>query len=309
MSELEQDKDYKQIHKRYQQVSDEMPPAQLDAQILSAAHEAVEKESQKVTSIKQTAGMDTQPVKRAWYVPVSYVALLVISLSVVMKLAFEPFTLDSSSEAFDYPAGEESTMALSEMKDQSTEKSAPVVGLAMDMASGLSEQNLPESTASSSRLSTRPVPSAEKPTRLMAKREKIATEEQRIKVFEQAVREQQPEMASADISSVESLAEPPAPAALARFSTAAKQQAEIEKERQVRTETISEEIRQQPSELEQAAWVKKLEELYKQKQYESLKQQLEQYRKLYPLKPEEKALSPELLAWEKQHMPDQSQNP
>lgn len=81
MSDLEQQKD-QQLSQQYQQFSDEQPPAELDQMILEAAHRDVDNDSQP--------GVDTSPVRRSWYVPVSYVAILVVSLSVVMKIALEP---------------------------------------------------------------------------------------------------------------------------------------------------------------------------------------------------------------------------
>jgi len=95
MKDIEQDKDYQNIHEAYQASSDELPALSVDESILKAAHLAVEADDETdALALKRKhrnqSGVDTQPVKRAWYVPLSYVAMLVISLSVVMKLALEP---------------------------------------------------------------------------------------------------------------------------------------------------------------------------------------------------------------------------
>lgn len=90
--DIDQDKDYQALHEQYQQGARELPTADMDASILQAAHRAIENDTPHTIDI----GIDTQPVKRAWYVPVSYVAILVISLSVVMKVAFEPELAEDS---------------------------------------------------------------------------------------------------------------------------------------------------------------------------------------------------------------------
>lgn len=70
------------IHELYQALEQEQPPVALDAQILQAAHQAVAETEQKVVDIRS--------VRRAWYVPVSYAAIILISLSLVMQLVLEP---------------------------------------------------------------------------------------------------------------------------------------------------------------------------------------------------------------------------
>lgn len=105
MKDIEDDKDYQHIHQAYQASSNELPPPSIDESILQAAHHAVEADNvaygknQGTQKVKSQFGVDTQPVKRAWYVPVSYVAMLVISLSVVMKLALETETSPMLTES------------------------------------------------------------------------------------------------------------------------------------------------------------------------------------------------------------------
>lgn len=70
------------IHELYQTLEQEQPPAELDARILQAAHKAIAETENKV--------VDFRSPRRAWYVPVSYAAIILISLSLVMKLSLEP---------------------------------------------------------------------------------------------------------------------------------------------------------------------------------------------------------------------------
>lgn len=70
------------IHELYQVLEQEQPPVELDEQILQAAHQAIAETDHKVVDIRVP--------RRAWYVPVSYAAIILISLSLVMKLSLEP---------------------------------------------------------------------------------------------------------------------------------------------------------------------------------------------------------------------------
>ncbi|VAW65357.1 hypothetical protein MNBD_GAMMA09-2944 [hydrothermal vent metagenome] len=88
--EIDQDKKYQQWQKTYQSTAVELPPQSIDSRILNAAHSAVDDVSD--------TGIDTAPVKRAWYVPASYVAIVVISLSVVIKIGFEPEVLQMPAD-------------------------------------------------------------------------------------------------------------------------------------------------------------------------------------------------------------------
>ncbi len=90
-NEFDQDRDFQILHEKYKLVSTEQPPEEVDANILQAAHQAVNfhKQVQNNVDHKQQKEWLT---KRTWYVPMSYVAIMVLSLSVVLKLAFEPDT-------------------------------------------------------------------------------------------------------------------------------------------------------------------------------------------------------------------------
>ncbi|MCW9047122.1 MAG: hypothetical protein OQK46_03505 [Gammaproteobacteria bacterium] len=85
--EIDQDEEFLTLHKEYQSVSTEMPAESTDSNILRAAHSALNlqhENNHEVVDIK--SGKINQ---HAWYVPVSYVAIIVISLSVFLKLAFD----------------------------------------------------------------------------------------------------------------------------------------------------------------------------------------------------------------------------
>jgi hypothetical protein len=82
--EFEQDPDFQLLHKQYQLHCGELPPESVDERILRAAHHAVKESDSPVSQIM------VKTSKPKWFVPASVAAVLVLSLSVVMKLAFEP---------------------------------------------------------------------------------------------------------------------------------------------------------------------------------------------------------------------------
>ncbi|MCW8935961.1 MAG: hypothetical protein OQK98_14685 [Gammaproteobacteria bacterium] len=81
------DEEFITLHKEYQSVSTEMPAESTDSNILRAAHSALNSQDEKNHKIVTVKPRKVN--KHAWYVPVSYVAIIVISLSVFLKLAFE----------------------------------------------------------------------------------------------------------------------------------------------------------------------------------------------------------------------------
>jgi len=86
-NEFDQDKNFHELHEKYQSVSTELPPASVDENILQAVHSLQEThvENNNILQMPLTKGF-----MRAWYIPASAVAIIVLSLSVVLKLAFEP---------------------------------------------------------------------------------------------------------------------------------------------------------------------------------------------------------------------------
>jgi len=83
-NEFDQDKNFQDLHEKYQSVSTELPPESVDANILQAAH------SMHTNSKNNLQAPVKKGFMHAWYVPASAVAIIVLSLSVVLKLAFEP---------------------------------------------------------------------------------------------------------------------------------------------------------------------------------------------------------------------------
>ena len=76
------------VQQHYRSLEQECPARELDEKILAAAHAALEKEAEpgKVSPLLKP--------RRAWYVPVSYAAVIVLSLGVVLRLLLEPEAMD-----------------------------------------------------------------------------------------------------------------------------------------------------------------------------------------------------------------------
>lgn len=88
--EFDLDKELHNLNHRYQAESTEKPPQFLDKNILQAAHQAVQEDASNVVEVCSATDEKVQLIKRAWYVPMTFVAMLVISLSVILKLVFDP---------------------------------------------------------------------------------------------------------------------------------------------------------------------------------------------------------------------------
>lgn len=86
-NEFDQDKALLVLHEKYQAEATETPPESIDISIITAAHSAVN--SPPETNNELASAQLKKRNKQAWYVPVSYVAVIVLSLSVFLKLAFE----------------------------------------------------------------------------------------------------------------------------------------------------------------------------------------------------------------------------
>jgi len=99
-NEFDKDKNFHILHEKYQAESTELPPGSIDENILQAAHRAVEVQGGVEKS--QPSGVFHRVKKHPWYHPMSYVAIIVISLSVVMKLAFEPGFVESEFNGDDF---------------------------------------------------------------------------------------------------------------------------------------------------------------------------------------------------------------
>ncbi|RDH81462.1 MAG: hypothetical protein DIZ80_15380 [endosymbiont of Galathealinum brachiosum] len=132
--EFDQDKDFQLLHDKYLLESTELPPDSVDAKLLQAAHQAVDSHELEQSEIEKNNNSKilNKYVKRAWYVPMSYVAVMVLSLSVVLKFAFEPDTtvnevIDSRFMESDFAEDEqrkadEKTLIMSDMKMRQARK-------------------------------------------------------------------------------------------------------------------------------------------------------------------------------------------
>jgi len=98
--ELGQDKELQALHEKYQEESTELPPESIDMSIINAAHSAVS--SQHNINNDIASAQLNKINKHAWYVPVSYVAIIVLSLSVFLKLLFESEQLQPELNGVDF---------------------------------------------------------------------------------------------------------------------------------------------------------------------------------------------------------------
>jgi hypothetical protein len=96
--EFDLDNELQNLNDRYQAESTENPPEFLDKSILQAAHNAVQEKTSGEIKPFSSTDEKVKVMKRAWYVPMTFVAMLVISLSVVLKLAFDPTVTEQMPE-------------------------------------------------------------------------------------------------------------------------------------------------------------------------------------------------------------------
>ena len=120
--EFDQDKEFLALHEKYQAESTEVPPESIDISIINAAHSAVN--SQHETNNDIVSARLKKRKKHAWYVPVSYVAVMVLSLSVFLKLIFESEQLEPAINGADFAED----AYLPDVGRQSADKSFKVPG-------------------------------------------------------------------------------------------------------------------------------------------------------------------------------------
>jgi len=91
----EQDKKDQQAHALYQSLPGDMPPPELDARILQAAHQAVHEPAHRVVKLHHKKS------KTVWFRPLAYAAVLVLCLGVVLRMQTEiPEAIQSNPEMF-----------------------------------------------------------------------------------------------------------------------------------------------------------------------------------------------------------------
>lgn len=321
MKDMEEDKDYQSIHEEYQAVANELPPQSLDASILQAAHQAVESGKQQATENKTSdaldkrrrkkrqSGIDTQSVKRAWYVPVSYVAMLVVSLSVVMKLALEPEMAPMMSDSIMYENDllevEQENYAGETLRDESVVN--PVVSLS-------APASFAEAPNTARALVKRKVTKKAKPVSITAQKElarkpKVQKLEQRMQLVEdERAKIRSSKQAEMKLSSSQDAELTSAPSEMNAYSGSVTginaDSRRLEKNVRVgvsqagMAEELAEVMVSPDVTEKQQDLIDKLLLLFEKKQYEKLKIYLVEYRQLYPRDEKNKILPDELLDWE-----------
>lgn len=332
MKEFEQDKDFQEVHEKYQAEAKEQPPQSLDASILQAAHLAVEN-STADKHAQIPSGIDTQSVKRAWYVPVSYVAMLVISLSVVMKLALEPeMSPMMDDERFDMPEADSMLMEQEESAPLITRVEPPPVKRKLAKSAPAREKSDQPGNEdiSQQRLNERKQRQRQILKEEQVSRAKVSSETlYKDKVFKQqslsedSYREEKRSKANSgqmlSSSQVDDIkAEPAALAPLVASSVEPSEEISmgansglsymsgLKAEKPLsdelsRVNTMKKNKHKEIT-LKQQSEVKKIVDLYEKKQYKELKLALQNYRKDYPAGEKTEALPEAVLDWEKENM-------
>lgn len=281
MSEFDQDKDYQSLHNKYQANATELPPADLDSTILQAAHNAVKDPSKS----QFVMGVDTQPVKRAWYVPVSYVAILVLSLSVVMKLAFEPSMVELERAELDSLIEQEEVLSSESVAEPFV--SAPV----------FSEQPLPARKA----LKKIELVPQSAPVEISQQQDQVDAIGSRMKTLsERKQKARKMDSGRKEIVARQKSYDAEAPVAAsygqglmpgASLSESAADVTEIEQSKTIKDQSVSQKSR-----------IEKLLKLLENKQFVKLKAEFLKYRNDYPAKQKNEVLPKALLLWETENI-------
>jgi len=269
--EIKQGKDFLALHEKYQAVSTEMPAESTDLSILNAAHSAVNSQPE--------AGHVTTPVKikkvkkHAWYVPVSYVAIIVLSLSVFLNLAFEPELIDEELNGADF--AEEAL--LPEINRQFTDKQDKILNEQKIISENdqqqiaeLQKERIQESARLKSKQKTAPK------KRLLLKQQAASTSMSRLpQIKREAVNENAGVAAGAGAEAVPEMAQMslPEPVQKTMPDTASATDVVPDNEQQIKQ-------------------INELIKLFETKQLEKLKKALAVYRKSYPYNKET-----DLLPW------------
>ena len=300
MSDLVDDKQYEKFHQAYQAGANELPPEQLDNVILQAAHKSVQHKADSKSVETTATGIDTQQVKRAWYVPLSYVAILVISLSVVMRLAFEqPDVIESYQ--FDEQELQEQTVQQAvlmssdlPMNDQEfvvrkksvphkdeimlVEKSKRMTGQLLDKSELEQNQALPIKPAPMTVTMPAPAIATEIKSRIELNEMSMGHMEKAGQEMQSEIIIQENGISSDENTSIQS----------AEYSTVMPERA-----------SLTVEVDQAD---EKKKIIGKMIELLDQKKYDELKVKLVEYRKTYPVENDTAEIPGRLLEWESVHM-------
>ena len=153
----EHDDDNQPLQALYRSIPKEEPPPEMDVRIMQAAHQAIK------VSIPRVVNLHRKPSTKLWIKPLSYAAVMVLCLGVVLRIQMElPEIVQSHSDIFN-PASE-SAESLADYPLQELQQSirdAPVRSLAP------AAEMMPEKPAPVSELSKQVVrPSSPVPTAL-----------------------------------------------------------------------------------------------------------------------------------------------
>jgi len=246
---FDKDKDFQLLHEKYQAEATELPDKSIDTNILQAAHRAVQ--AQAGLENKINSNVIKRIKKHPWYRPMSYVAIMVISLSVVMKLAFDPEFAGPGFNGDDF--AEEAQTPEAEMMT-----TKPLT-------------SMPEEQRSSVKLITEKSQQQAVVSELKAKAKKrLMSPEAGSSPTVSASRQSELRLESAAKGAA--LSEPASPMQRAMSDNATDMFLQESEQDVLVKEVIS-----------QKNQIKKLMELHENKQNEKLKIALRQYRKLYPL--------------------------
>ena len=153
----EHDDDNQPLLVLYQSIPKEEPPPELDVCIMQAAHQAIK------VSIPRVVNLHRKPSAKPWIKPLSYAAVMVLCLGVVLRIQMElPEIVQSQWDIFNPPSESAESRAEYPLQElQQADRDAPVRSLAP------AAEMMPEKPAPVSELSKQVVrPSSPAPTAL-----------------------------------------------------------------------------------------------------------------------------------------------
>ena len=122
----EHDDDNQPLHVLYQSIPKEEPPPELDVRIMQAAHQAIK------VSIPRVVNLHRKPSNKLWIKPLSYAAVMVLCLGVVLRIQMDlPEIVQSHSDIFNPPSESAESPADYPVQElQQSDRDAPVRSLA-----------------------------------------------------------------------------------------------------------------------------------------------------------------------------------
>ncbi len=122
----EHDDDNQPLHVLYQSIPKEEPPPELDVRIMQAAHQAIK------VSIPRVVNLHRKPSNKLWIKPLSYAAVMVLCLGVVLRIQMDlPEIVQSQWDIFNPPSESAESPADYPVQElQQSIRDAPVRSLA-----------------------------------------------------------------------------------------------------------------------------------------------------------------------------------